>query len=384
MKSESDILQQVRIEKTGLLYRENRQGLLMSLLVATLISGMLMTQIGFVKPLIWWLLMSGILLTRMVIFVNVQTRIKLTPDNVQYWKKVFVLGAAMYGLAWGIGVPYFSSMVSFELMLLCVMVVISLCVGAIPYLFYSLSAVNAYLFTILAPITIWLFMQGGLTEAMAGLTCAVFATSTYLMARKLNLLMSNTMRLQLENASLSNELIRANYELKALSSTDPLSGIANRRAFEKDFEKTLGQCRRDEQQISVLMMDIDHFKQFNDSYGHLAGDKIIRLVAQTLKRELKRPTDMVARYGGEEFIVMLPGTDAEGAMLVAENMRLAIEKQDVADIAAPGVALTISVGVTAIAARSAEALLDYVRCADHALYQAKDAGRNCSKLKLPS
>lgn len=382
LKTESEILQQVNIEKTALLFRENRQGLFMSLFVASIVSSVVALEVGMVPSLVWWLIMSSILLSRMLVFVRFQTQVKLTAANVSHWNKVFVAGSAIYGLSWGLGVPYFAGDVSFEVMLLCVMVMISLCVGAVPYLFYSLMAVESYLITILGPITIWLFTQGGLTEGLAGLTCLIFAISTYLMARKLNILMTNTMRLQLENASLSNELIKANYELKALSSTDLLSGIANRRAFEKEFEKVLAQGRRDEQCMSVLMMDIDHFKQFNDSYGHLAGDKIIHEVAQALKRQLKRPADMVARYGGEEFIVMLPGTDVEGAIKVADAMRAAVEALDISEAVGAGVRVTLSAGVTCRSAQEAETLLEFVRWADQALYAAKDAGRNCTKVQL--
>jgi len=382
LKTEGEILQQVNIEKTALLFRENRQGLFMSLFVASIVSSVVALEVGVVPSLVWWLIMSTILLSRMLVFVRFQTQVKLSADNVAYWNKMFVVGSAIYGLSWGLGVPYFAGDVSFEVMLLCVMVMISLCVGAVPYLFYSLLAVESYLLTILGPITIWLFSQGGLTEGLAGLTCLIFAISTYLMARKLNILMTNTMRLQLENASLSNELIKANYELKALSSTDLLSGIANRRAFEKEFEKMLAQGRRDGQCMSVLMMDIDHFKQFNDTYGHLAGDKIIHWVAQALKQQLKRPADMVARYGGEEFIVMLPGTDEEGAVQVADAMRAAIQNLDVSEVVDKGGRVTLSAGVICRSAQEAETLLDFVRWADQALYAAKDAGRNCIKVQV--
>ncbi len=382
LKTESDILQQVNIEKTALLFRENRQGLFMSLLVASMVCSVVALEAGVVKSLVWWLIMSAILLSRMLLFVRFQTQVKLTPKNVSYWSRVFVAGSAVYGLSWGLGVPYFAGNVSFEVMLLCVMVMISLCIGAVPYLFYSLLAVESYLLTILGPITVWLFAQGRVTEGLAGITCLVFAISTYLMARKLNVLMTNTMRLQLENASLSNELIKTNYELKALSSTDVLSGIANRRAFEKEFEKMLAQGRRDEQCMSLLMMDIDHFKKINDTYGHLAGDKIIQWVAQALKRELKRPSDMVARYGGEEFIVMLPGTDVDGAVKVADAMRAAVQSLDISEAVNDGISITLSAGVTCRNSQSAETLQEFVRWADQALYAAKHAGRNCTKVQL--
>ena len=118
LKTESDILQQVNIEKTALLFRENRQGLFMSLLVASMVCSVVALEAGVVKSLVWWLIMSAILLSRMLLFVRFQTQVKLSPKNVSYWSRVFVAGSAVYGLSWGLGVPYFAGNVSFEVMLL--------------------------------------------------------------------------------------------------------------------------------------------------------------------------------------------------------------------------------------------------------------------------
>ena len=361
----------------------------MSLFVVSIISLTAALEVGITPALVWWLIVLSILLSRMSILAYFQTKVKLNADNIAYWHKVFVTGATIYGLSWGLGVPYLADNLSFEMMLLLVMVAISLCIGAVPYSFYSLTVVKGYLITILGPVTIWLFCQPKLTEGLAGLTCLTFAVSTYLMARKLNFSMTNAMRLQLDISTLSNELIEtndklitSNNELKALSSTDLLTGITNRRAFEQAFSKALAQGRRDKQYMSLLMMDIDHFKQFNDKYGHLAGDKIIHWVAQSLKQQIKRPTDMVARYGGEEFIVMLPGTDLDGAIKVANDMRAAVQALDISEAVGQDVQVTLSAGVTCRNVRETENLLDYVRWADQALYAAKGAGRNCTKVQL--
>jgi len=383
VKKDNDIASQVKVEKTAILYRENKQGLLMSLLVVSILCFVLGTQIDVFAPLIWWLVLSSVLLFRMLLFVKFQTSGRLTADNVDYWHKLFLVGTIIYGLSWGLAAPFFASQLEFELMLLMVMIMISLCIGAVPYLFYSMFAIEGYLVTIMAPITLWLYWQSEISYAMTALVCTVFMISTYIMARKLNLLMTNTMRLQLENSGLSSDLIRANYELKKLSSTDPLSGIANRRAFEKEFEKVMAQSRRNKVEISLLMFDIDHFKHFNDEYGHIAGDKLIRIVAQAIKRLLKRPADMVARYGGEEFIVMLPDTDIHGAISVADVIREEVSMIDIEKYAKADVNITISCGVTTIDANQVSSLYDYVRLADQALYVSKREGRNRTSTVLP-
>jgi diguanylate cyclase (GGDEF)-like protein len=137
--------------------------------------------------------------------------------------------------------------------------------------------------------------------------------------------------------------VAANEELKALSETDTLTAVANRRRFDRTFDGEFKRCQRSESPLSVLFIDIDKFKSFNDTYGH--GDECIRRVAQALASRLKRPADLVARYGGEEFAVLLPQTAAINAEVVAGTMRKAV-----ANLATP-----IRVAHTA-ASRSASAL----------------------------
>jgi diguanylate cyclase (GGDEF)-like protein len=127
--------------------------------------------------------------------------------------------------------------------------------------------------------------------------------------------------------------------------------------------------------LSVLFVDVDHFKAFNDHYGHLAGDDVLRRVAQTASRCLRRNSDHVARYGGEEFVVTLPDTDARGAATVADAIRRSIAALDIAHERSPYGHLTVSIGVaTAVGGRVSAATL--LRLADEALYRAKSGGRN--------
>lgn len=164
-------------------------------------------------------------------------------------------------------------------------------------------------------------------------------------------------------------LLEANARLAALASQDGLTGLRNRRAFEERLPEELSRIRRTQQPVSLLLIDIDHFKAFNDSFGHPRGDEVLRAVARLLARSI-RDTDVAVRYGGEEFAVILPNTDTEGAEQMGERLRDAIassvwtERQ-----------ITISVGAaTAVThAVSAESLVDQ---ADRALYRSKQAGRN--------
>ncbi|MFC0250605.1 sensor domain-containing diguanylate cyclase [Massilia consociata] len=175
-----------------------------------------------------------------------------------------------------------------------------------------------------------------------------------------------------------------NRELTVLATNDGLTGIANRRHLEDTLRLELNRAARSGEPVSMILMDVDFFKKYNDRYGHVAGDDCLRQVAAALRNGLGRPTDLAARYGGEEFAVVLPGTGQVGARYVAERLRLAIMDLGVAHADNPPGVATISAGVCTLHATPAatgdpEA---FVRQADALLYRAKATGRNrvCSDL----
>jgi diguanylate cyclase (GGDEF)-like protein len=169
----------------------------------------------------------------------------------------------------------------------------------------------------------------------------------------------------------------ANRRLKHLVGVDALTGIANRRHFDGALERELRRARRDGQPLSLVFLDLDEFKLFNDSYGHTRGDEVLRKVAQTLDETFRRGGDLVARYGGEEFAVVLPGVDGRRAGLYAERLRRRIWR-----LAIPYNAsqltdrVTISGGVATVYAPDVATPDDLLFAADKALYRAKCLGRN--------
>jgi diguanylate cyclase (GGDEF)-like protein len=167
------------------------------------------------------------------------------------------------------------------------------------------------------------------------------------------------------------------HEAILLATYDSLTQIANRRRFDDYLEQQWKQMARERSPLAILLCDIDHFKEYNDTYGHLAGDDCLKQVAQTLSSSLKRPSDLVARYGGEEFAVILPQTNLEGALKVAELMQMAIQQLQVPHTQSPVTShITLSIGVastTPLPQNPATTLLDM---ADNALYLAKQRGRN--------
>ncbi len=165
--------------------------------------------------------------------------------------------------------------------------------------------------------------------------------------------------------------------LEAISYLDGLTGIPNRRRFDERFELMWNIARREKNVLSVVMMDIDNFKKYNDIYGHQAGDDCLIKVAKELEKTIQRKTDFIGRYGGEEFVCILPNTDKDNAVLVAEQMRQNIMKlnvehkgSEVSDI------VTISLGVASFIPDKESKASDLLELADAALYCSKESGRN--------
>lgn len=175
-------------------------------------------------------------------------------------------------------------------------------------------------------------------------------------------------------------------ELSALALQDSLTGLSNRRSFDRNLDLEWHRTLHERTQLSLLLLDLDHFKQFNDEYGHQAGDDCLRAVAATTKSMLSRAGDLACRYGGEELAVILSGTSAEAATEIAERIRAGIESLAIPHQNNPGAqVVTVSIGIaTALARiggtmRMPEGLL---AAADHALYRAKHEGRNRSSQSL--
>lgn len=162
--------------------------------------------------------------------------------------------------------------------------------------------------------------------------------------------------------------------LENLSITDALTGIANRRHFEWRLSEEVERARRYKYPLSALMLDLDHFKQINDTYGHQVGDTVLQQVAQRLKHSLRR-TDFLARYGGEEFVILAPQTPSERALVLAERIRQVIAKSPIPVADNLQIHITVSVGV-AVFPDHAQNEIGLVRAADAALYKAKQLGRN--------
>lgn len=173
------------------------------------------------------------------------------------------------------------------------------------------------------------------------------------------------------------QLMEANLELQRLMNMDGLTGLNNRRRFDEYAQSEWRRAAREGIPLSILIIDVDDFKRYNDTQGHLAGDQVLKRVAAAIQSSCNRPADLSARFGGEEFAVVLPGTPAAGARHVGKRILAAIDELEIAHPASStGATLTLSVGGATTGPANSGSLLEFMVRADKALYEAKCLGKN--------
>jgi diguanylate cyclase (GGDEF)-like protein len=225
--------------------------------------------------------------------------------------------------------------------------------------------------------TVW--AKALLAMLAIGIVLAVISVRTRALRRQAERLRARVAEQTAELQQTVQLLEAANIQLEALSLEDDLTGIANRRSFERALADEWNRARRHEQPLALVLLDLDHFKDLNDRRGHPAGDDCLRRVGAFLAESIKRSGEIVARYGGEEFAILLPGVEADIAIRVAENLREGIER--LAIPYGPGAKrMTASCGVAALTPRPDLAAESLVAGADRALYAAKHSGRNCVRV----
>jgi len=177
------------------------------------------------------------------------------------------------------------------------------------------------------------------------------------------------------------QLLETNLELQRLTNSDGLTGLSNRRYFDEYVSAEWRRAARQQTELGLLMIDVDNFKAYNDTYGHVAGDDVLKRVAETIDQNSGRSGDLAARFGGEEFAVVLPATPADGVRRLGEKIRMQIEELAVLHSgSSSGPVLTVSIGGATLVPQPDEPVTKLIVAADLALYRAKHGGRNCMVL----
>lgn len=207
------------------------------------------------------------------------------------------------------------------------------------------------------------------------LVAAIFSLlNNYLMERSSRLEFLQAKLLQLEKQGLQ----AANIQLKGLASLDSLTNIANRRTFNTAIEDEWRRAQRQHYPLALMMIDVDYFKEYNDSYGHQQGDDCLQQIARLLAKQTRRPGDLAARYGGDEFILLFSNTDAEEAKQIAKRFRQAVRDLAITNkYSRAGDVVTLTIGIASLVPEDHQQPTELLNQADNALYQGKVQGRNC-------
>lgn len=372
----ADISRWVYREKIKMLFDNFRQSWPLSLLVGGLLCYLSVEADKILIGVIWWLCFALLILLRLRLvlrFHNAQIEL----HEYDIWQKKFFRITLLTGIAWGAGAILIGDAMDTTGQVFILMILIGVSGGAIPMLGMLQRVMLAFQLPMVIPYVVWIapdFQNRGLILVL--ITSMYLLTVMFAMKRlEKNVSATLTMRYRLEQRT--EQLLDANEKLEHLTLEDSLTGIYNRRYFEREFEKAWRIARRDQARLALLMIDIDNFKNYNDSYGHAAGDACLREVARLIKQVLHRPGDIVARIGGEEFVTLLPGIDQEGALRVAQTIQSDLQAARLEHASSPvSQYVTVSIGICLTRPGGDETSLALFQAADKALYKAKTQGRN--------
>lgn len=300
-----------------------------------------------------------------------------------YWRRIFAASSLSLGLVWFVWCLYVSMAMDYGGTGISIIVITAagLVSGAVASTSSSISSYVCFSGPILLPLGAVLLFNDQMETQGIGLLLIVFFVVILRQVQRIHWVLQESIinRLELEKSKEQTEKLAQ--ELYQLSTVDALTSITNRRGFNEALEQEWLRARRSNTQLTLLMIDVDFFKTFNDSLGHLAGDDCLRLIASTLTRHARRAGEVIARYGGEEFAVLLPNTTGTEGVAIAEGMCESIADLNIehpaSDVAKK---VTVSIGVYGAVPGQLDESQELIKLADHALYSAKADGRNCVRL----
>jgi len=356
------IEEQVRTDRLQQLFRQSFSAVFGSYLAAAMLCWLCWDRFDHSEILGWMLLLTGSSLLRISMFLA-WFRCPLSERTAARWERRYWITLMLSAGIWGAGA-------------LAVMPTDDRLAQALVMLFgvgMSVSAVSCYsayrsmtlvsMALVLLPCTLWLLFQPSSMQVGIAVAVLVFSSFVVSATRKLSVALETAFRL-------TRQMERAHNISTRAAQTDELTGLMNRRAFFEHAQLLYEQCRHNQQPLCALMMDMDHFKDINDTYGHQAGDQVLRQIGEVISTSF-RQADVYGRLGGEEFAVLLPNTSLEVARDIAEQLIKAI-----AGLASEPVhGLTASLGVASTHPLGQD-LHGLMNTADKALYRAKALGRN--------
>lgn len=373
----------VFIEQVTLLYISPPGRTLVHFLPALLIYWLVKDYARDIVALIW---LGALLAITALRFVDISFSRKKLHTITEYTslRNQFALGCALLGTAYGVGLflflPHLPHLHQITIIGVVITVVpvalVSFSTDKLSFLLYFLPALGLPIFQCL--------LQGDLFHlyiAIFGIVYLYVVITLFdwhynVLSEAINLRLTNH-ELVISLTNINKQMEAVNKRLEAISTVDSMTNLANRRYFDDALQRELLRAQRNKMPISLILLDIDFFKQYNDEYGHVAGDNCLRLISTVLQENVKRPGDMAARYGGEEFCIIMPDTDQKGAVNLAEQIKAEVEALNIPhakSMITNHVTISIGTATTIPGLQMTTNML--INAADKALYTAKKDGRN--------
>jgi len=369
------------------LYKNKMLGIWNNIILASLFLFFFWGQLSSQKMslLIWFGLIVTLSIVRYLVGKNFNTKRQYTQEELSYWANRHVFFTTLISTIWGVaGIMFFPQDLPHQILL--ILILSSVLLAAIPTLAASRIAFYFQIVVILLPVVSLFLLSKDSGHGLLAVALIILAVTLVLISSYIYHLLF--------------ELQTTHIALQALADTDQLTDIANRRHFDRKFKVEWRRAMRDKNPISMMMIDVDFFKKYNDSYGHQEGDKCLQEIAKALESITNRPADLASRYGGEEFAILLPATSLDNTVMLAERLRKKIEKLKIEHSRSSFGIVTVSIGVSCC-----EPVWDFtgktpdedqkvifpamlLTAADNALYVSKERGRNqvseqgCGEQKL--
>lgn len=378
-----EVSQWVYQEKIKMIYANHRHSWHSSLFVSAIMASFSFQSNHFVIGISWWLFFVLITLVRARVTEKYFQRPVEAKDH-KAWHRYFYWLAVLAGTGWCLGGFIVGMYLDVINQLIILLVLIGVCAAAVPMLGVLQDVMLGFQVPAVMPYLAWLAYNLDGKAIILTLVLIIYMTGVIISMKRVESNISKGFKIQYRMEKMTDylyesnqELLNENEKLEHMSFEDSLTQLYNRRYFEMHLEKEWKRAVRQKIKLTLIVIDIDYFKLFNDTYGHAGGDNCLKSIAENLKQSLQRPCDIIARIGGEEFVALLPDIDEKGALTVAQSMQANLKKVSVIHATSPvSDHVTVSIGIASAYSHEVGSSLSLFKVADKALYKAKIKGRN--------
>lgn len=366
----------IKSEQVRLLYQQGSAIQLLGILTAIIAVALFWNVADRDELLLWLFTMVLVSIVRLTFNVRFSS-LSGGDFDAERWGNIYILGTFLSGVVWGCLALFYEPTWPVPHQVILFVIYTGIIGGAFNTNSSVFLAFPAFYLPPVASLMYVMLEQTGEGYIELAMLFAIYIALMHTSSVRFYNRLTHTLELQFDNEQLADRLAHSNEQLTLLAEVDPLTQTFNRRSMDRFLADEWTTHMQGAKALSVLFIDIDYFKQYNDTYGHGTGDRCISTVAQTLKNNIRTEEDMVARYGGEEFAVILPHTEGKEARHVAERIMEDIEalhiKHEASNVAK---VLTVSIGISTMVPDPAHNTSTILEAADKALYNAKRSGRN--------